>query len=69
VIAKIASNEHKPDGLTVVCEDEAEAFLEPPPVLDRRENPHRKALRLVGVRDSTGGPALALLTQRFFAFL
>jgi nucleotidyltransferase/DNA polymerase involved in DNA repair len=45
VIAKIASNEHKPDGLTVVREDEAEAFLEPLPVLDRRENPHRKALR------------------------
>jgi nucleotidyltransferase/DNA polymerase involved in DNA repair len=32
LIAKIASNEHKPDGLTVVREDEAEAFLEPMPV-------------------------------------
>jgi len=32
LIAKIASNEHKPDGLTVVREDEAEAFLEPLPV-------------------------------------
>lgn len=32
LIAKIASNEHKPDGLTVVHEDEAEAFLEPLPV-------------------------------------
>lgn len=32
LIAKIASGEHKPDGLTVVCEDEAEAFLEPMPV-------------------------------------
>ena len=32
LIAKIASNEHKPDGLTVVREEEAEAFLEPMPV-------------------------------------
>jgi nucleotidyltransferase/DNA polymerase involved in DNA repair len=32
VIAKIASNEHKPDGLTVVREDEADAFLDPLPV-------------------------------------
>lgn len=32
LIAKIASNERKPDGLTVVREDEAEAFLEPLPV-------------------------------------
>lgn len=32
LIAKIASNEHKPDGLTVVREDDAEAFLEPLPV-------------------------------------
>jgi DNA polymerase IV (DinB-like DNA polymerase) len=32
LIAKIASNEHKPDGLTVVCENKAEAFLEPMPV-------------------------------------
>ena len=32
LIAKIASNEHKPDGLTVVREEEAEAFLEPLPV-------------------------------------
>jgi DNA polymerase IV (DinB-like DNA polymerase) len=29
LIAKIASGLHKPDGLTVVCEDEAEAFLAP----------------------------------------
>ena len=32
LIAKIASGENKPDGLTVVREDEAEAFLEPMPV-------------------------------------
>jgi DNA polymerase IV (DinB-like DNA polymerase) len=32
LIAKIASNEHKPDGLTVVREEDAEAFLEPMPV-------------------------------------
>ena len=32
LIAKIASNEKKPDGLTVVREEEAEAFLEPLPV-------------------------------------
>jgi len=32
LIAKIASNETKPDGLTVVREQEAEAFLEPLPV-------------------------------------
>jgi nucleotidyltransferase/DNA polymerase involved in DNA repair len=32
LVAKIASNEHKPDGLTVVREEEAEAFLEPLPV-------------------------------------
>ena len=32
LIAKIASNEKKPDGLTVVREQEAEAFLEPLPV-------------------------------------
>src|SRR5438094_6142232 len=32
LIAKIASNEKKPDGLTVVHEREAEAFLEPLPV-------------------------------------
>jgi DNA polymerase IV (archaeal DinB-like DNA polymerase) len=32
LIAKIASNKHKPDGLTVVREAEAEAFLEPMPV-------------------------------------
>ena len=32
MIAKIASNEHKPDSLTVVREEEAEAFLEPMPV-------------------------------------
>ncbi len=32
LIAKIASNEHKPDGLTVVREEEAEMFLEPMPV-------------------------------------
>jgi nucleotidyltransferase/DNA polymerase involved in DNA repair len=32
LIAKIASGENKPDGLTVVREDEAEAFLEPLPV-------------------------------------
>ena len=36
LIAKIASNEHKPDGLTVVREDEAEAFLEPMPVRKMR---------------------------------
>ncbi len=32
LIAKIASGMHKPDGLTVVREEEAEAFLEPLPV-------------------------------------
>ena len=32
LIAKIASNERKPDGLTVVREEEAEAFLAPLPV-------------------------------------
>ncbi len=32
LIAKIASNEKKPDGLTIVREAEAEAFLEPLPV-------------------------------------
>lgn len=32
LIAKIASGENKPDGLTVVREQEAEAFLEPLPV-------------------------------------
>src|SRR5256712_6384190 len=32
LIAKIASNEKKPDGLTVVREHQAEAFLEPLPV-------------------------------------
>jgi DNA polymerase IV (DinB-like DNA polymerase) len=32
LIAKIASGEEKPDGLTVVREDEAEGFLEPMPV-------------------------------------
>ncbi len=32
LIAKIASGENKPDGLTVVREDEAEAFLDPMPV-------------------------------------
>jgi DNA polymerase IV (archaeal DinB-like DNA polymerase) len=32
LIAKIASNEKKPDGLTIVHEEEAEAFLEPLPV-------------------------------------
>ncbi len=32
LIAKIASNEKKPDGLTVVREEEAEPFLEPLPV-------------------------------------
>ena len=32
LIAKIASNEKKPDGLTVVREEEAEGFLEPLPV-------------------------------------
>jgi len=32
MIAKIASGENKPDGLTVVREKEAEAFLEPLPV-------------------------------------
>lgn len=32
LIAKVASNEHKPDGLTVVPEEGAEGFLEPMPV-------------------------------------
>ncbi|MBI3809604.1 MAG: DNA polymerase IV [Nitrospirae bacterium] len=32
LIAKIASNEHKPDGLTVVREEEAASFLAPLPV-------------------------------------
>ncbi|HEY3276839.1 MAG TPA: DNA polymerase IV [Syntrophorhabdaceae bacterium] len=32
LIAKIASDREKPDGLTVVREDEAEAFLEPLPI-------------------------------------
>ncbi|TAL12772.1 MAG: DNA polymerase IV [Nitrospirae bacterium] len=32
MIAKIASNEHKPDGLTVVREEEAATFLDPLPV-------------------------------------
>ena len=32
LIAKIASDYHKPDGLTIVKEDEAEAFLAPLPV-------------------------------------
>lgn len=36
LIAKIASNEHKPDGLTVVREEDAEAFLEPLPVRKMR---------------------------------
>ncbi len=36
LIAKIASGENKPDGLTVVREEEAEAFLEPLPVRKMR---------------------------------
>ena len=36
LIAKIASGENKPDGLTVVREDEAKAFLEPLPVRKMR---------------------------------
>jgi nucleotidyltransferase/DNA polymerase involved in DNA repair len=36
LIAKIASGENKPDGLTVVREDEADAFLEPMPVRKMR---------------------------------
>jgi len=36
LIAKIASNEHKPDGLTVVRAEEAEHFLEPLPVRKMR---------------------------------
>ncbi len=36
LIAKIASGENKPDGLTVVREEETEAFLEPLPVRKMR---------------------------------
>ena len=32
LIAKIASDRQKPDGLTVVCEEEVESFLEPLPI-------------------------------------